>query len=204
MEKFILDLCYRGNRNYIQGADIYLSVCDLLTKSNFNDNLSDFKLLIQKFTDKQNDIFISAPGEAIDYPEGFTARFSCNSSKGKLSGYFMENNNLVNCRYPYNEEEIKNQCLINDHFIEFQGKVSYTTIEIVVAMTKYLHMQKFKDKQGKWIISKLEIKRPFTEMDKNKISIKLIKNFSYKLTKSQIICNNEVIGDIFFSLVGEK
>jgi len=206
LRKFTLDnLCYRGNRNYIQGADIYKSIYDILTTLHSDNNIRDFSLLIQKFTHKQNDVFISEPGENIDYPDELTARFSCKTSNGKILGYIVENNNIVDCRHPYNEEEIQKLCNIHENLIEFKGKVTYSPIEIVVSMTKYLHMQKYKDEcQGKWIISKLQIKRLFRESDKNKISIQITRNFNYKLTKSLIICNNEVMGDIFFSLVGES
>lgn len=204
VQKFTLDFCFKGNRNYINGTDIYCHISNLISKLYQEIDLKELNMSIQKFSNKNNDITVSDPEENLVYPDGFTARFSINSSRGKISGFLTETNKEVSCRCAYNEDNIYKQCIVDNHHVNFNGETVYSTIEVVVAMTKYLHMQIFKDEcKGKWIFSKLEVNRLFNETDKENLSIELIKNIGYKLTKSQIISNDQVLGYIYFSLVGE-
>jgi hypothetical protein len=113
----------------------------------------------------------------------------------------IENGQVVECRYDYDEDKIIAHCqldLVNQQ-ITLQQSTGFTLCENFVAMNKVLLQDLFPDEKGKWYFTRLEQKHLID--NDTLITVRLIKNFNFRLTKSDILVGDEVIGSVYFTLV---
>jgi hypothetical protein len=191
-----LDFCYKGNRNYIHGTDVYNTITSYLEKNTYqydNLDLSFHKIAVNNITltDKmpiENDIKF-----VFKYmtPDG-----------GKMVVYGIENQQEVICRYPYPEEDICNlsELDILQKEVKLTQNSSYTFIENCVALNKYLLENLFQNAEGKWYFTRLQLKIiPKDIFYPLKLKFKI--NFNLKLTKTEIFIDNKTIGYIYFSIL---
>jgi len=194
-----LNLCFKGDRNYLQGADIYNFICENIPNFVIRNIRAPFRLIIHRFAHNQCDMLLSLPEEVVNKPDNFFAELIFSSSRGRISGWLVETERSVTCRNPYNEEKIEKLCIVTDQSIRIKGDSGYSPIEVAVCMTKQLHYILYPSKDL-WIFTRLELNRMFHPNDAHCMQILLKHNFKNLLTKSDISVKSEVIGRIYFSL----
>jgi acetyltransferase-like isoleucine patch superfamily enzyme len=105
----------------------------------------------------------------------------------------LENDRTIQCNYEYDESEIINKAEIDlqSKRITLNKTTGFTVCENLVAMNKSLLQKLYPDEKGKWYFARLEQ----TEIIENDslISVKLIKNLNFRLTKSDILLGDEVV-----------
>jgi len=196
MKKYDLEFCFKGNRTYVHGTDIFNKLIDELKNEISNDKIdlsfhgiarTNLSLLDEK---PENEELIK-----------FVIKFN-NKNYERTFLYGVENGIDINCRYKYPEEDICNFSDLNveKQIINLKVDSSYTFIEDSVALNKYLLENLFPDANGKWYFTRLQLKRlPKETYYPLKLSLKA--NFNFKLTKTEIFIDNQSIGFIYFSLV---
>ena len=116
-----------------------------------------------------------------------------------FKGYIVEENRIIKCRRPYNEEDLYKLLYFDRNKIKLSQGSPFSFIETIVAMTKNLHYTNFPTR-GKWLFTRLDLVQiPYKEIN-NGLCIELIQNLNNSLTKSEITCDNALIGSIYFSL----
>ncbi len=85
--------------------------------------------------------------------------------------------------------------------ISIRGDAGYLPIEIAVSMTKQLHNSLLNVSTGRWIFTKLDMRRLFRPADALSLTITLKENLYHRLTKSEIMSGSDLLGAIYFSLV---
>jgi len=186
-----LNFCFKGNRAYIQGPDIVAA----LLKHFSSAKLTDLDLKFNGITSTNLDLI---DGDSVDKAK-VNIRVSLSGEQKIMQ--LVENNTPVECRYDYDEDKVIAACELDSqnqqiHLVQNTG---YTLCENFVAMNKYLLQQLFPDEQGKWYFTRLEQK--YILPDDALITVKLIKNFSFRLTKSDFLLNGEVVGSVYFTMV---
>ena len=192
-----LNLCYKGERDYIHSTDIYQELVSNLVES--GESIKLFSLSIHKIIRNQCDIIVTESRENID-TKNKVAQFLIQKNV-KILGYLSESNKVVNCRYEYNEELMENSIKIVENTIIQTEDISFKPIELISYMTKILHNKLLPPYGKKWMFTKVETAELFNDANKNRYKIKLNNNFNNKLTKSEIIYSNKIVGHIYFSLV---
>ena len=195
MNKPNLEFCFKGDRKYVHGTDIYNKTIASLNadiNKNFdlaihNQTVTNIALINKKPTDDEQ------------------ICFSCkylDKNSNRVVFYGITDGVAIKCSYPYDEEKIISRTLVNidNQSIILKLDTSYTLMENIVALNKHLLQSIFKDKQGKWYFTRLQLSK-IPKEKKYPIEIVLQHNFNFKLTKSQIIIQNELCGYIYFSLV---
>lgn len=189
-----LNFCFKGNRTYVHGTDI---VAELFKR--FADSvITDIDLKFNGITYTNLNLI---EGDGAD-DANVNIRLNLNGEEKIMQ--LVENGEAPDCRYEYSENSIIEKCDLDlaNHIIYLKQATCYTTCERFVAMNKFLLQSLYPDKKGKWYFTRLEQKRMVE--DESLITVKLIKNFNFLLTKSDILVGDEVIGSVYFSMDREQ
>ncbi len=187
----ILNFCFKGSRNYVQGPDIVSEI---------------FKAFVQQDIKEIDIKFNGITQTNLNLLEGHDAPDAKVNIRLKLAGLdktfqLIENGEVIDCRYEYDENKILENCNLDlaNQQIALQKVSGFTLCENFVAMNKNLLQTLFPEEQGKWYFTRLEQKRIIDNDEL--ITVKLIKNFNFRLTKSDILVGNEVISSVYFTMV---
>lgn len=192
MLKRKVDFCFKGNRNYVRGTDMFNSLIKI-----FDKDITNIDFMIYKITDKN----IIVTNSNTDNTENLVFKFLFVKDNKKRLLYGLETDEKIKCRYDYDEKSIIDLSFINldKKYIFSQKETKYSFIESIVAMNKYLLNNLFKIEKGKWYFTRLQLKK----IPENYLPLKLVfvKSFNLKLTKTEIFIDNQSLGYIYFSLV---
>ena len=202
MKRVPVHMCFKGNRNYLQGADLYNAIVKYASKTTAEKLYAPFRMVIHRFAHKQCDMILGNPGEILTKPGHLFAEFIFSSDEGNVAGWMVETERVIDCRNPYDEKEIERLCVIDvdKKATVIQGDSGYSPIELAVSMTKQLHYAVYPT-DASWIFNRLDLEQLFKPSDSYQIQIELEHNFNNRLTKSKIKVADETIGYIYFSLI---
>jgi len=191
-EKFDLEFCYKGDRKYVHGTDIFTKLLERYENTQKID-ISFHGISINNLT-----FFTQKPEN-----KEITVSFRCLNDTNKIKIFGVQNKSSIKCKYEYLEKNIidNSQVNLNENSIELKTKTKYSFIEHMVAMNKALVENLYTDINGKWYFTRLQLKENIDIADIKSIKLNLLSNFQFKLTKSSIIVNNKEIGFIYFSLI---
>lgn len=201
MTKVPVKFCFKGNRDYVHGTDIYKKIIDILSKEYNLSIVSNFRLFIHRFA-KNNCYMFLGKVDDNEPPQEYVANFSYKIDNTIFKGYIIEESEIIECRYPYDEEQITKLCCVDGKKVYLLEKSPNSFIETVVAMTKHLHYICYPT-SAKWVFTRLDLTEILNK-EGDYIHIDLIQNLNNLLTKAEITCNNKVVGKIYFSLVVEE
>ena len=186
-----LNFCFKGARQYVHGTDIVAT----LLKTMADKSLTQIDLKFNGITKTNLDL--------VEGQESDQAKVNIRwLEQGQEKQYqLVENGELIDCRYEYNEDLIieKNTLDLEAQTIHLNESTGFTLCENFVAMNKHLLQRLFPEEIGKWYFTRLE--QTMLIDDDALISVKLIKNFNFRLTKSDILLNDETIGSVYFTMV---
>lgn len=191
-----MNFLFRGNREYIQGADIYIFIENLIKKKTFSNLDLSFKgflttqplIKIKKKLINSNHINTGLVNCIIKNKKIKTI-ITFKNSKKKILNNFSYDENLF-----YKYFSIKKNSIASCKL-----KTSYRDIEVLVSLTKYWHLKKINN-SGKWIFNRIKLTKHFKNDYIKNIKIKNVLNKFNKYTVSLIFQNNKFIGEIHFSL----
>lgn len=196
-----LRLAYKGDRNYLQGPDIYNAVTRVVSERNPNIEFNRIKIVFHKLARNQCKMTFGNYSLLEKMPKDINAEVRFISPNSDIIGWLVETDEPVIDRIPYPEEDIVKQTSIEGNIITIEGEIQFSPIEILVAMTKRLHMILYPIKTGKWIVTRLELSRLLTIYDASKFKVEIERNLNNRLTKGSIHSGEEMLGYIYFSLV---
>lgn len=196
MEKYNLNFCFKGNRDYVHGTDIFNNLIKKLKTEIINS-----KLDLSFHGIAKTNIHLSYKKPDNEEQLKFVLKYT-NTENDKIILYGVENGVPIKCRYEYEEEKINKASNINleNKEVILKHDTSFDFIENVVAMNKSLLEKIFGKLDGKWFFTRLQL----NELSgyNYPLRLELKANFNFKLTKTEIFLNDKSIGFIYFSLVG--
>jgi len=188
MKRIDLDFCYKEDRNYVHGTDIYKQIVKNLNALGFY-NWQYFEVNIKKMC--QNNMICFITDEKVKI-EGEVVNFILKSEQEQIFGSIVENvNNKIVSRYSFNENSITKYCVIDYKYetaIYRNSENTFSTIDIVISMSKYF-VENAVDKSVKWFMRSIKFFRPIEEIELRQIWIKKI------LHKRNIVVLEIYIGD---------
>lgn len=190
-----LDLAFRGNRDYVQGADIYESVVTTIRRV-CGSVQGELKINMHSLARSGCELLLAPADVTLQRPESGRAEFVF----GGWHGWIAETGRPIVERIPYDEGHIARQCEITGSIIRTIGKMPNSAVEIVIGATKLLHQVLYPQVERKWIVSRIELQRVFTATD-FAMEVELLQNLNDRLTRSAIRCASEPLGHIFFSAI---
>jgi hypothetical protein len=194
MEKYNLDFCLKGNRSYIHGTDIFNKVIDLLQDQMQKDKID---LSFHGIATKNIYLIDEKPQEDLIK---FIIKFN-DKSHNRCVFYAIENDQDIDCKIEYDESIITNIAKIDtkSQKIDLCKETSFSFIENIVALNKYLLQNIFPDVKGKWYFTRLQLNIYPDNFYPIKLTLKA--NFNFKLLKTEIVVGSNIVGYIYFSLL---
>ena len=200
MKEFQLDFKFKGDRNYIQGPDIYNRVLEFLYAEKFtikNIDLSFHKIARHNL---RCEIFKADNGSRDTGDVVSVFRFTEGNESYII--HLFETDTAITEYSEYNEEKIVESSSLNavDKTIILSSPAPYTNIEKIVALNKAL-LNKLLTDPGKWYFTKLTVDSDINNKQPYTIQVTLVKNIGSKITKSQILFDGKEKGHLYFSKV---
>jgi len=190
-----LQFQFKGNRDYIQGADIFNELAH-----NYGNKINEVSFTIHGFvTTPSCLLYESKLKSEIDALEGIKARASFDLDGEKRYIGIVECASENGARYDYDESLITKATVIDGDRIRLTSESPYSFIETIVAMNKHYLQNRFEDVAGKWIFTRLELDH--VQDARNELSIVFRHNMNFRLTKSDVLINDKKVGEIYFSLL---
>lgn len=188
----ILRFKFKGQRSYVHGADIVNSV---MAHFSYLGN-TQFDI---KFNGMSTYNLSLVPGDESERAKALIAITRMEENETEY-WQLLETDEPVTDHYEYHEENVRLACELSseEKLVSLLQDPPFTFCENIVAMNKYLLETLFPEVGGKWYFTKIELFN--VPEDNAKVSVKLVKNFGFRLTKSNITYDGRVIGVIYFSL----
>ena len=193
-----MNFLFRGDRKYIQGADVYIFIENLIKKNSFTNLDLSFKsfLTTQPLIKIKKNLPINS-----NYLNYGAVNCTIKNKKVKTIITFNNSKKKILNSYSYDEKLFYKYFLLKKNSIAFcKLKTSYRDIEVLVSLTKYWHLKKINN-SGKWIFNRIKLIKHFKNDYTKNIKIKNVLNKFNKYTVSSIFQDNKFIGEIHFSLL---
>jgi hypothetical protein len=189
-----LDLAFKGNRDYVQGPDIYSGIVRALEAERL-----PFRLSIHRFAHRQCELVVPPPGTSA--PPDAIAQFWTMGESGPLYGWVEEGQAEIIRRAPYDEEPIWSRCQRSGKELELTSipPTGYAAIEVLVSLTKRLHLDALPPADVKWVFTQLDMARSLTLADLPRLRIRLDQALGSRFTKSSVFAGPERLGSIHFA-----
>jgi hypothetical protein len=199
MENF--NFCFKGDRTYVHGSDIYNSITKYL-KANNTAPIGPVELSIHRLmTHNMVGEIMGAEQSLLSLSPPVIYRFTV---EGVPKTFFLsETDKRVDCRYEYDEESITrpSQVSADQNYITVHNKTPYSSIEVIIALNKKLVQAVFAGEKGKWLFTKLLLKGPLPEVSDAIFTVTFSGGLSHRLTRSKVAIDGAYCGEIFFTLV---
>ena len=187
---------FRGQRKYVQGADI-INYIDRLIPS--KKKFEKLDIIFKKFILSQPKIILIKQNKNSSYtPKKFDVLCTIKYKNSKRMIKLINSKIKINNNYSYDEKMFYKYFYPNKKkSVNCKLITDYSDIEILVALTKYWHLRNIK-KKGNWIFNRLKLNKPFLNKNKKDIKIINVYNKYNKYTVSEIFQNKINIGEIHF------
>jgi hypothetical protein len=192
-----LTLKFKGERNYLHGTDMYNEILTWLKIE--KHEVEDIDFAFHFLAKRQL--------KAILFPltESIIPVAVCTFTSGGVreSVSLFETDHPVMERYPYKEDEIVSQKEIDLTQKKgiLRGEMTYSDIEVWVAMTKSLHQKVYAQLKGKWLFVRGRFPEYLSHSPAKERTIVIAASFNDKLTRTEVFFDGVKSGEIYFSIV---
>ena len=198
MESREIELCFKGERNYIEGPDLFnvlVACCAAVPLQNIRFSAHSF------VRTPWCRIFSAESKEALREVGEASARcsFDANDVTKWLVLLPERGDASTGARCAYDESLVVATCRMGLDSIVLDQPSPFTFIETVVSMSKRMHEQLFPEARGKWIFTRIELDVLCDAREH--LSLRLGHNLNFRLTQSEVLVKGKKVGDIYFSLV---
>lgn len=198
----MLDLPFKGTRDYLHGTDFFQSACTALSASEAAP-LESFEIAFHKVAKGQVE-FVTAEGDAVLDPKGSCARGKFRRADGSAGQFlFLETPATPSRRIPYPEQDIVAPLKFSedDSQATLDHAMGFTDIETWIPMIKATHDRLFPDAQGKWMFGRAKLSGYSPEHAPSSYQVVMAAALGTKLTRNDIYLGERRVGDIFFVLM---
>jgi hypothetical protein len=102
---------------------------------------------------------------------------------------------------PYDEEPVWSRCQRSGNEVRMTSAVPgiYTPIEVLVSLTKKLHLEALAEAKVKWAFTQLDVSRLAQPSDVAELRVRIDQALGTRFTKSSVFVGSERLGTIHFA-----
>ncbi|WP_300521420.1 hypothetical protein [Alcanivorax sp.] len=183
---------FKGNRDYVQGTSLFNSIVKNLADQGVEKGVLDVsfrKMVCSPVCVIEDREF--QPEDAV------TAHASSDETDKAVTLVLYEADSSEDpVRVDFDEDAACEGARVDGKSITIMDPKHKDLIELVVSLCKKLHLAVVADSK-KWVFSRYLGQFPIPEA--KKVEIRIVKQVGVKLTKSDVLVNDEKIADLFFS-----
>jgi hypothetical protein len=196
--KHRLNIDFKGERDYLQGPDIFNATLGYLVEKQVCDEVTQVDFSFHRIARNALDLYDEVqPG--FDKP---VAECSYTSQGVPRKVYLYESGETVSGRYPYDESQICRDFRIDVAMAmgSIYGDFRFSEIEVWVALTKALHLSVLSEVRGKWLFVRGKFPSALQTFVAGERTLRIVSNFQNRLTRTLLFCDGIQVGEIFFSI----
>jgi hypothetical protein len=187
---FLLDLPFKGNRDYVHGTDLFDSLVARTAPA------AAVSLRIHRM---MHGLVRVDPWEAGDEP-GAALFFYADESGGSRALAMHDSPRADKARrIPFDEAAIAARHVLHDQRIEMAHRDDATFIERWIVLNKLLHQHLFAAGHGRWIFTRIDVSALPATIGRTALVFR--SRVGTRLTRVGIEADGRAIGDMYFSLV---
>ncbi|WP_108682486.1 hypothetical protein [Methyloceanibacter sp. wino2] len=187
---------FKGTRNYLQSADLWNACVEAL----FGDaDKADWSMRMnfRALTDQAP--LLVPLDEARDRPGRFAEVIASRDDR-RLSYVLVESGQPAVGRYEDKESSLNSAVQIDGDVARFDGPLAATPIELIVAMTKKLHLTSV-DKDVRWLATRLALPAAIGDVGKATYEVQLGPLVGKRASRSTVAVDGQVVGEIAFNAI---
>ena len=194
-----LNLEFKGERDYLQGPDMFNATLNFLVKEHARDEITNIDFSFHRMARRAVDLYCeqqTSLGKAV-------AECSYSRQGALKKVYLYESEEPVSGRYPYDESRICRDFTIDTASAtgSVTGELGFSEIEVWVALTKALHQGALSEVKGKWLFVRAKFPKFVQHPIVRERVLTIISNFQNRLTRTQLVADGVPVGEIFFSII---
>ena len=139
---------FRAQRNYIHSTNIYDFLLVGAEESGLGQVDGPINIVIRKSLRNHLEIHYLEAGDPREKPQNAVVDFSVFIDGKEITGWFVETDNPVDKRIPYDETPIRELSSIDDQTITIKGNSNRTPIEVVTSLAVKLHQHLYPPPEG--------------------------------------------------------
>lgn len=197
-----LSLGFKGQRNYIQGGDIFNSLSDLAPHLTGDPDASIASLAFRTFA--RSGCFVVGERPSPDVKLIAQAQLAYHDPHDPdhlktRDVWVVEGQEVITDRRAFDEEALLAPSVTDRDAMscKLPQRSVYTPIEDLIALTKHLHYALFPDINGKWLFAQIDLTHPLRETYKQS-EIILKKCVAGRFSVSEIVIDGQTIGMMRF------
>lgn len=191
-----LPICFKGERDYLHGTDIIQAIWDHCLAADWQHFDIKFNGL------SRHALRWVAAGQDPSAPVSLRWQAGESVKQAQL----WPTSEVISCRQPFDEDKIDQACVLEPSAssLTLTADTGYRWIDNLVIMNKLLLHTLLPEAPGKWLFTRLVLTQaPPKPTVSTGLTLVFKKNFHYRLTQTDIVCDGVCIGQIYFSLQKE-
>jgi len=195
---------FKGHRNYVPGVDMFDSMLEV-TRHFLGDYPTSVNGSFHQFLRDYAFFRILSDKEPVDI-KNCHAHFSIHHLKGEYQVTVSATGEPIASSHDYDEAQVTDTITWGHKTAQIKVKHGYSYMEQLVAITKKLHLKHYKHAEGQWLFTKIQISDVIDpdRFQGRKLVVKAGKNLHNRLTQNLIFLDDNLLGDIWFSLVTKE
>lgn len=193
-----LNLCFKGERDYIYASDVFAKTSDILKKHFPNKTIQHIDFSTHKKA--HHDIEMLLVEQSENRKENLHAIYNFEVDAKKYSVQLQETDIEISCKTEYDEQSLFNSFELDteNKIITTNKQYDYSLMDVITSLNKMLLNNLFDENKKGWLSVRTKMDSlPLNNYEK--LQVNFIKNFANRYFQSNIIIDNNVIGQIFFT-----
>lgn len=188
-----LQLMFKGDRNYIQGGDIFNCLEEAAPQLVQDQGAFVSAITFRQFTRKDCIIATKEP-EA----EKLVAEATLRNDSGSTAEVWIEETEEEPAgRYTFDEDSIVSPARLEGDTISGPCSSRYSPIEVAIALTKRLNYHRFPNPSGKWVFGQLELSERLPR-ECESLSVRMRSALAARFTVNDITTDGRLVGTMRF------
>ncbi|WP_422420016.1 hypothetical protein [Pseudomonas sp. GZD-222] len=202
MERYMLKVGFKGEREYIQGPDIFNHTMQIIRQKHLGE-ICDVEFLIQRMATSHLQLEIEPAENARKADAADIAIIKLAVGNERLQARITAAPGVPEQRTPYDESVVTSYCQIDSDARSIQltdDRSDYNSIEKLVSMNKALHLAVLEKPAGtQWVFCRWDSPSwPLPEA-LTCATVILRQTLGTRLTRADVMLDDHRLGQIYFS-----
>jgi hypothetical protein len=192
---------FKGERDYVHGTDMYNQMNVSLVRDFGMRDVHNLNFSIHRTT-RSNLILSLVQGDEEQAEPMPVARMLFQNESRAWRLIATEDKSIVTSRQSYDEMPVQRAAIFNRDrsTLRVEERLGYSDIELWVSQNKRLLQLMFPEQTGQWWFVKGEFSSYTKTSSYGYSELRLLRNFNFRLTKSEITVDGISCGFIYFSM----
>lgn len=197
----LLMLSYKGEREYIQGGDIFNALADIASEVAGHSGAFVKRLAFRRFTRMACEVTTEQPNDSSKVIG--QVRFGLQHDSSHRDAWLVETGIDITTRQPFDEASLLANARLDEatRSVCLPSRSPHSPVEDVIALTKHLNYAISPEISGKWVLGQLELTEPLTD-SYQALTIQMKNLIAGHFSANEIVVDGRRIGSVRF-IVGE-